>query len=189
MKSYALQRALDLALAIPGLLLALPILGLLVLAISLDSEGNPFFLQTRVGRRGVPFTIIKLRTLHLRHFGIEPGEEPAPYRITRLGHWLRPSRLDELPQLWNVIRGEMAMVGPRPVIPEKLAGYSDIVGRRNSVRPGITGLAQITGNTRLSWPERIALDLVYIERRSLLLDLKIILLTPWALLTGRLACG
>jgi len=179
------KRAFDLVFGGAALLFAAPLIALLMLAVRIDSPGAALFRQIRIGRDGRPFTLVKLRTLHVRYFGIVPGEEaPEAYRITRLGRWLRPSHFDELPQLWNVVRGEMSLVGPRPDIPEQVAVYGARERGRLAARPGMTGLAQISGNTRLSWPERIALDLVYLERWSLALDIRIALLTPWAILRG-----
>lgn len=139
----------------------------------------------RAGRNGKQFTIFKFRTLYLEHFGIVPGEEePEAYRITRLGKYLRRSKLDEIPQLFNVVLGQMSVVGPRPDILEQAANYSTFQRQRLSVKPGLTGITQVSGNTMLSWPDRIRLDLFYIENWSWLLDIRIISYTLFAIVVG-----
>ncbi|KAF0191316.1 MAG: UDP-phosphate glucose phosphotransferase [Gammaproteobacteria bacterium] len=180
------KRIVDLVIAIPLSLMALPLMLLLMLLIRLDSSGSPVFTQTRVGRGGRPFTIYKLRTFHTRSFGIFPDEEIrwGDPRVTRAGHLLRRSKLDELLQLVNILMGDMSLVGPRPDIPCQASAYGDVESRRLALRPGLTGIAQISGNTWLGWSQRIQLDLWYIDNRSLLLDLKILLLTIPVMLRG-----
>lgn len=172
------QRLFDLALAVPLLVLSAPLLGLLVLLIRIDSPGNVIFTQTRVGRVGRLFTLYKLRSFHSHAHGLLPGEvSKDDPRITRVGAFLRSSKLDELPQLVNVLLGHMSLVGPRPDIPIQVAQYDERHRQRLALRPGLTGLAQISGNINLSWPQRIELDRWYVANRSLRLDLAILLHT------------
>ncbi|RMD99424.1 MAG: hypothetical protein D6812_11645 [Deltaproteobacteria bacterium] len=178
-RAYAwIKRGIDLVGALFLLLLTLPLTLLLMLLIPLESRGGPFFRQCRVGREGRPFTLWKFRTMR-------PGSEPTPEeiwqplspddpRITRLGRWLRCTGLDELPQLWNVLLGEMSLVGPRPALPEQVAAYTPEEGERLRVKPGITGLAQIEGRDRIPWERRIEIDRAYVARASLTLDLTIL---------------
>lgn len=181
-----MTRALDIALA--GLLLAVtaPVLALAALAIRLESRGPVFYRQLRVGRDGQPFELWKLRTM-------VPGAESmgagiyvieGDPRITRSGRLLRRFSLDELPNLVNVLRGEMSVVGPRPTVQEQVDRYTNRQRRRLEVRPGITGWAQINGRTSLPWPDRIELDVWYVEHRSLRLDLRILARTARMLATG-----
>jgi len=179
------KRLIDLLIAIPCLLLFTPLILLIAFLVRLASPGNPFFMQTRTGRNRKPFSIFKIRTLYIQHFGIFPGEdEPDNYRITKIGKFLRRSKLDELPQLLNVVLGSMSLVGPRPDIPEQVAMYTPQQSERLLVKPGLTGVTQISGNIFLSWPDRIRLDVWYIRNRSLLLDIKIIALTLVAVFKG-----
>lgn len=179
------KRSMDLLIGLPGLLMMSPLILLMALLVRLDSPGNPFFTQVRVGRNGRHFTIFKMRTLYLQHFGIFPlEEEPKAYCITRLGKYLRWSKLDELPQLLNVVLGHMSIVGPRPDIPEQVAHYTLSQRRRLLVKPGLTGITQISGNTLLSWPDRILLDTWYIQNWSWRLDLRISMLTLAAIVQG-----
>jgi undecaprenyl phosphate N,N'-diacetylbacillosamine 1-phosphate transferase len=173
------QRAFDLAIAVLMLMATLPLMLLLMFLIRLDSPGRALFMQTRTGRAGRPFTLYKLRTFHDHAHGIFPGEEihSDDVRITRLGRFLRRSKLDELPQLLNVLLGDMSLVGPRPDIPIQVERYADEDRQRLDVRPGLTGLAQISGNINLSWPQRIKLDQWYVTHRSLRLDTAILLHT------------
>jgi lipopolysaccharide/colanic/teichoic acid biosynthesis glycosyltransferase len=182
-----MPRALDLLLA--GLLLALaaPLLALAALAIKLESRGPVFYRQRRVGRDGVPFELWKLRTM-------VPGAESmgagiyvleGDSRITRTGRLLRRFSLDELPNLVNVLAGDMAIVGPRPTVQEQVDRYTARQRRRLDVKPGITGWAQVNGRTSLPWPERIELDVWYVEHRSARLDLRILAKTARLLATGR----
>jgi lipopolysaccharide/colanic/teichoic acid biosynthesis glycosyltransferase len=158
---------------------ASPFLVAIAIAIKLDTRGPTFFRQERIGRHGRPFQIVKFRTLV-----DEPAGNPDDYlisasdaRITRVGAFLRRWSLDELPQLWNVLRGDMSIVGPRPTLPYQVEQYDDFQRRRLEVVPGITGWAQIAGRNALSWPERIRLDVWYVDHRSLLLDLRILVAT------------
>jgi lipopolysaccharide/colanic/teichoic acid biosynthesis glycosyltransferase len=182
-----MSRALDVAVAGVLLLLASPLLALSVLAIRLESRGPALYRQRRVGKDGEPFELWKLRTM-------VPGAEAmgagiyvleGDPRITRVGRVLRRFSLDELPNLINVLRGEMALVGPRPTIQEQVDRYTDRQRRRLEVKPGITGWAQVNGRLTLPWPERIELDVWYVENRSLRLDLRILAKTVRMLATGR----
>ena len=173
------KRALDLAIAVPAAVVLSPLLAALAAAVKLESRGPIFFRQERVGRHGRPFEILKLRTLAAE----EPGR-PADYlitagdvRITRVGAFLRRWSLDELPQLWNIVRGDMSVVGPRPTLRYQVDQYTAVQRRRLEVAPGITGWAQIHGRNRLTWPQRIELDVWYVDHRSLGLDLRILLRT------------
>ena len=181
-----MTRPLDVLLA--GLLLVLtsPFLLLAVVAIHLESGGPAIYRQRRVGRHGQPFDLWKLRTMvsgaEAMGAGIYVLEGDA--RITRVGRLLRRLSLDELPNLVNVLKGDMALVGPRPTIQEQVDRYTDRQRRRLEVRPGITGWAQINGRSSLPWPERIELDVWYVDNRSLRLDLRILARTARMLATG-----
>jgi lipopolysaccharide/colanic/teichoic acid biosynthesis glycosyltransferase len=181
-----MNRPLDLALAGVLLVVTAPVMALAALAIKLESRGPVFYRQRRVGKDGRPFELLKLRTM-------VPGAESlgagiyvleGDPRITRVGRLLRRFSLDELPNLVNVLRGELAIVGPRPTVQEQVDRYTERQRRRLEVKPGITGWAQINGRTSLSWPERIELDVWYVEHRSLRLDLRILARTARLLATG-----
>ena len=176
----ASKRILDAAGACILLATLAPVLGLVALCIWLD-DGRPLlFTQTRVGVRGEPFRIFKFRTL--TH---EPADPACPGTHTiRIGDALRRWALDELPQLWNVLRGDMSLVGPRPTLPEQVEQYGPHERRRLRVRPGLTGWAQIHGRNALSWPTRIDLDVWYVRHQGLTLDLYILLHTPLTLVQG-----
>ena len=181
-----MNRALDVALAGTGLLLASPMLAAAAIAIKLEDRGPILYRQTRVGKDGEDFELLKLRTMIVgaetqgAGYAVDRGDS----RITRVGRLLRSTSLDELPQLWNVVRGEMSLIGPRPTLRYQVERYSERQQRRLDVRPGITGWAQIHGRASLSWAERIELDVWYVEHRSPLTDLLILLRTPVALLGG-----
>jgi len=169
-----------------ALVLSSPLLLAAVVAIRLASRGPAFYRQRRVGREGRPFDLWKLRTM-------VPGAEEkgagiyileGDPRITRVGRMLRRMSLDELPNLLNVLKGDMAVVGPRPTIQEQVDRYTERQRRRLEVRPGITGWAQVNGRASLPWPERIELDVWYVDNRSLLLDLRILARTARMLATG-----
>jgi lipopolysaccharide/colanic/teichoic acid biosynthesis glycosyltransferase len=180
------NRVLDAALAALLLAVTAPVLGLAALAIRLESRGPVFYRQRRVGRGGEAFELWKLRTMvpgaEAMGAGIYVIEGDA--RITRVGRLLRRFSLDELPNLVNVLKGDMAIVGPRPTVQEQVDRYTDRQRRRLEVKPGITGWAQINGRTSLPWPERIELDVWYVEHRSLRLDLRILARTARMLATG-----
>jgi lipopolysaccharide/colanic/teichoic acid biosynthesis glycosyltransferase len=169
-------RALDIALSAVGLLLASPFLLVAMLAIRLESPGSPIFTQVRVGRNGEQFKMYKLRTMvaGAEHIGDGLALNEGDPRVTRVGRFLRRTSLDEVPNLLNVLRGEMSVVGPRPTVQVQVAQYTPRQRRRLEVKPGITGYAQINGRATLPWPERIELDIWYIEHRSLRLDLAIL---------------
>ncbi|MGH7444104.1 MAG: sugar transferase [Longimicrobiales bacterium] len=171
-----MKRAIDVLAAVLGLLLLSPVLALTALLVRLGIGAPVLFRQTRPGLHGRPFTIIKFRTL--RHITDEDGELlPDAQRMTRLGAWLRSSSVDELPELWNVLRGDMSLVGPRPLLMEYLARYSPEQARRHEMRPGITGLAQVNGRNGATWDDRLRMDVWYIDNQSLRLDARILLLT------------
>lgn len=171
-----MNRPLDVLLAAAGLTLCSPLLALAALAIKLESRGPVFYRQRRVGLHGRPFELWKLRTMvsgaDTMGDGIYVIEGDT--RITRVGRLLRRFSLDEIPNLVNVLRGEMAIVGPRPTVQEQVDRYTERQLRRLEVKPGITGWAQVNGRTSLPWPERIELDVWYVERRSLRLDFRIL---------------
>ncbi len=182
----AVRRALDLVVAGVGSLVTAPLLALLALAVRLESSGHPIYTQTRVGKDGELFEIYKLRTMvHGAEFtgaglAIQEGDD----RITRIGRFLRRYSLDELPNLWNVLRGEMSIIGPRPTLQVQVDQYTERERGRLAVKPGITGWAQVNGRTSLPWSERIELDLWYVEHRTLALDLEILVRTVRMVVTG-----
>jgi lipopolysaccharide/colanic/teichoic acid biosynthesis glycosyltransferase len=180
------SRVLDLVIGGVGAALTAPVVAVLAVAIRLESRGHPIYTQTRVGRGGELFQIYKLRTMvHGAEFtgaGLAIAEGDA--RITRLGNFLRRYSLDELPNLWNVVRGEMSIVGPRPTLAAQVEQYTERQSGRLAVKPGITGWAQVNGRASLPWPERIELDLWYVEHRSLRLDLQILSRTARMVLGG-----
>ena len=181
-----MNRAVDVALAGTALVVAAPVLGAAALAVKLEDGGPVLYRQTRVGRDGVDFELLKLRTMveNAERLGAGYAVSEGDPRITRAGRILRKLSLDELPQLWNVIRGEMSVIGPRPTLRYQVERYDERQRRRLEVKPGITGWAQIHGRATLPWAERIELDLWYVDNRSARLDLKILLRTPLALFRG-----
>jgi lipopolysaccharide/colanic/teichoic acid biosynthesis glycosyltransferase len=171
-----IRRALDVLGGTLGLILAAPVMGLAMLAIRLESHGHPIYRQRRIGLDGRAFDLLKLRTMvdGAEHIGAGLAINESDPRVTRVGALLRRTSLDELPNLLNVLRGEMSFIGPRPTIPVQVAQYTDRQRGRLAIRPGITGWAQVNGRASLPWSERIELDLYYIEHRSLTLDLRIL---------------
>ena len=168
------------------LLVTSPLLGLAALAVKLEDRGPVFYRQLRVGKDGRDFELLKLRTMVVdaeRQGGGHALDRDDP-RITRAGRVLRRLSIDELPQLWNVLRGEMSLVGPRPTLRYQVDHYDERQRHRLDVRPGLTGWAQVNGRAALPWDERIELDLWYVEHRSTWFDLKILALTPFALFRG-----
>jgi len=165
-----MRRAIDVVVAAGALLVLSPVLVVLAIVVRLRLGSPVLFRQQRSGWHGEEFTIVKLRTMRAERY---PGEPDAD-RTPQIGHVLRKTSLDELPQLWNVLRGDMSLIGPRPTLPEQVAHYTERERGRLAVRPGLTGWAQVNGRNAISWPERIELDLDYIERRSLRLDLEIL---------------
>jgi lipopolysaccharide/colanic/teichoic acid biosynthesis glycosyltransferase len=180
------NRALDVTGASLGLAVASPLLGLAALAIKLEDGGPVLYTQTRVGRDGRDFELLKLRTMvgGAEQIGAGYAVNEGDTRITRVGRLLRRLSLDELPQLWNVVRGDMSLVGPRPTLRYQVERYTPRQLRRLEVKPGITGWAQVHGRASLPWAERIELDVWYVEHRSPSLDLKILAKTPLALFKG-----
>ena len=181
-----MNRVLDAAAAGLGLGLTSPLLAAAAIAIKLDDGGPVFYRQRRVGLNGREFELEKQRTMEVgaEHKGAGFAVNEGDPRITRAGRLLRRLSIDELPQLWNVVRGDMSLVGPRPTLAYHVEGYTPRQRRRLEVRPGITGWAQIQGRASLPWDERIELDVWYVEHRSPWLDLKIIVRTPRALFAG-----
>ena len=166
---------------------AIPIILLMALAIRLESTGNPFFVQTRIGMGGCPFSMWKMRSLFSDKFEILAWDEELTLeddRITKVGRFVRRTKLDELPQLFHVVSGKMSLIGPRPDIPEQVAQYSREQRERLDAKPGVTGIAQVSGNTFLSWPTRIELDRWYLKNASLGLDLRILWQTLAAVWRG-----
>jgi lipopolysaccharide/colanic/teichoic acid biosynthesis glycosyltransferase len=181
------RRALDLVIAGAVSAVTAPVVALLTLAVRLESPGHPIYTQTRVGKDGALFEIYKLRTMvHGAEFtgaglAIQEGDD----RITRLGRFLRRYSLDELPNLWNVLRGEMSIIGPRPTLQVQVDQYTERERGRLAVKPGITGWAQVNGRASLPWSERIELDLWYVEHRTLALDFEILVRTVRMVVTGQ----
>jgi lipopolysaccharide/colanic/teichoic acid biosynthesis glycosyltransferase len=173
------RRVFDIVVAGSALLAASPVLLAAIVAIRLESRGGAFYRQRRVGKDGRAFDVLKLRTMvtGAEHMGAGLAVSEGDTRITRVGRLLRRTSLDELPNLVNVLRGDMAIVGPRPTVPVQVDRYTERQRGRLAVKPGITGWAQVNGRTELPWDERIELDLWYIEHRSWRLDLRILLLT------------
>ncbi len=170
------KRLLDIVVAWAGLVLFLPMIAVTALAVRAGLGTPVLFRQVRPGLREQPFTLLKFRTMR-NDTGPVGRPLPDSERMTRLGRFLRSTSLDELPTLWNVLRGDMSLVGPRPLLMEYLPLYNEEQRRRHEVRPGITGLAQARGRNALSWQEKFALDIEYVENQSLALDLKILALT------------
>jgi lipopolysaccharide/colanic/teichoic acid biosynthesis glycosyltransferase len=181
-----IRRTFDLLVGGIGSALSAPLVGLLALGVRLESPGDPIYRQTRVGRDGELFEIYKLRTMvnGAEHHGAGLAISAGDSRITRLGRLLRRTSLDELPNLWNVARGEMSVVGPRPTLQGQVDAYSPRQRGRLAVKPGITGWAQVNGRASLPWPERIELDLWYVEHRSLALDVEILKRTVRSVIGG-----
>jgi len=181
-----IRRTIDVVLGCVALVCATPAIAAAALAIRLESRGDPIYRQRRVGKDGAPFDLLKLRTMVDGAESIGAGlavNENDP-RITRVGALLRRTSLDELPNLLNVVRGDMSFIGPRPTIPVQVAQYTERQRGRLAIRPGITGWAQVNGRTALPWSERIELDLYYIEHRSSALDLRILWRTVAIVLGG-----
>lgn len=171
-----MKRLLDIMLASFGLIVLAPIIAIVAVCIHRKLGSPVIFSQVRPGLYGVPFKMVKFRTM-LDAFDVDGNLLPDSQRMTSFGSFLRSSSLDELPELWNVLKGDMSLVGPRPLLIEYLPLYSPEQYRRHEVRPGVTGWAQINGRNALSWDEKFKLDIWYVDNRSFFLDLKIILLT------------
>ncbi len=181
-----MHRALDVVLAGAGLTLSSPLLALAAVAVKLEDGGPVLYRQTRVGKDGSDFELLKLRTMVVgaERIGAGWAVNRGDARITKVGRVLRRLSLDELPQLWNVVRGDMSLIGPRPTLRYQVEQYDERQRRRLDVKPGITGWAQIHGRASLPWAERIELDVWYVEHRDPKTDLLILLRTPLALLGG-----
>ncbi len=181
-----MNRALDIVLAGTGLVVASPILAAAAIATKLQDGGPVFYRQTRVGKDGRDFDVMKMRTMVVgaetlgSGFAVDQGDT----RITRVGRFLRRTSIDELPQLWNILRGDMSVIGPRPTLQYQVEQYDERQRRRLEVRPGLTGWAQVNGRASLPWSERIELDVWYVDHRSPRVDLEILLRTPLALFRG-----
>jgi lipopolysaccharide/colanic/teichoic acid biosynthesis glycosyltransferase len=181
-----MNRAADVAIAGLGLAVTGPLLGLAALAITLEDGGPVLYRQTRVGLDGADFELLKLRTMVVgaetqgAGFAVDRGDP----RITRIGRMLRRLSIDELPQLWNVLRGDMSVIGPRPTLRYQVDQYTPRQRRRLEVKPGVTGWAQIQGRAGLPWADRIELDVWYVDHRSARLDVAILARTPLALFSG-----
>jgi lipopolysaccharide/colanic/teichoic acid biosynthesis glycosyltransferase len=180
------KRALDVALSGGALLVAAPVVALAAAAVRLESHGHPIYRQPRVGKDGHDFEVIKLRTMvsGAEHIGAGMAVDEGDARITRVGALLRRTSVDELPNLLNVLRGEMSLVGPRPTLRKQVDAYTDRQRQRLAVRPGLGGWAQVNGRASLPWPERIELDIWYLEHASLRLDLRILYLSARMAITG-----
>ncbi|HEY7611608.1 MAG TPA: sugar transferase [Gemmatimonadales bacterium] len=175
-----MKRALDVVVSLAALVVSSPVIAVVALTVLIATGRPVLFRQQRPGLRGRPFTLYKFRTMR----PVDPGASGVGDvdRLTRVGAWLRSTSLDELPELWNVLRGDMSLVGPRPLLMEYLPLYSPEQARRHEVRPGITGWAQVNGRNAISWEEKFRLDVWYVDHHSLGLDLKILLLTLWKVL-------
>jgi len=182
----ALNRVADVLVAGTGLALASPFLGLAMLATKLEGGGPVLYRQTRVGKDGEDFEVLKLRSMVVgaENLGAGYAVDEGDARITRVGRVLRRTSIDELPQLWNVVRGDMSIIGPRPTLRYQVEQYDEDQRRRLDVRPGLTGWAQVHGRASLPWAERIELDVWYVDHRSPRVDLEILLRTPLALFRG-----
>jgi lipopolysaccharide/colanic/teichoic acid biosynthesis glycosyltransferase len=181
-----MNRAADIAFAGVSLVLVSPLLGLAALATKLESGGPILYRQTRVGRHGEDFEVLKLRTMVVgaEMLGAGYAIDQGDARITRVGRILRRTSIDELPQLWNIVRGDMSVIGPRPTLRYQVEQYDERQQRRLEIRPGLTGWAQVQGRASLPWADRIELDVWYVDNRSPRIDLEILLRTPLALFRG-----
>jgi lipopolysaccharide/colanic/teichoic acid biosynthesis glycosyltransferase len=185
-EGHEVNRALDVLVAGAGLVVTSPFLAAAAIATKLGRRGPVLYRQTRVGKDGVDFELLKLRTMVVgaekigAGFAVDRGDP----RITRVGRILRRTSIDELPQLWNVLRGDMSVIGPRPTLRYQVEQYDEHQRRRLDIRPGLTGWAQVQGRASLPWAERIELDVWYVQNRSPKVDLEILLRTPLALFRG-----
>lgn len=170
------KRVFDFILALTGLLIISPVFIVFFIALAIANEGKPFFFQKRPGKNGKIFTIIKFKTMNDKTDS-EGNLLPDAERLTAVGSFVRKTSIDEIPQLINVLKGDMGLIGPRPLLVQYLPLYNDHQARRHEVRPGITGWAQINGRNAISWEEKFNLDVWYVDHVSFILDLKIIFLT------------
>ncbi len=178
------KRLLDLSVSVPALLAVAPLFTVIATAIKLTSRGPVFFVQERLGRDGRTFRTFKFRTMIDRQRTSHPEIFGKTDEVTAVGFWLRRFKLDELPQLWNIVNGDMSLVGPRPALPVQLAEYTELARQRLMVRPGLTGLAQVHGNIFLSWPERWVYDAEYVAGVSFALDAWIVARTVAVVVLG-----
>ncbi len=177
----SVKRGLDIAVAVVALIAFAPILLITALVVRVTLGPPVLFRQTRPGRHGEPFTILKFRTMRAAQGPYDTGDDAA--RLTTIGRWLRSLSLDELPELLNVLRGDMSVVGPRPLLMQYLDRYTPEQARRHEVKPGITGWAQVNGRNALSWDDKFRLDVWYVDHGSLLLDARILAMTAWKLVS------
>ena len=173
-----MKRLVDIVLALLGLLVLAPVILFVAMAIRRRLGSPVIFSQVRPGLHGKPFKMVKFRTMR-DAFDADGNPLPDAQRMTPFGKFLRASSLDELPELWNVLKGDMSLVGPRPLLMEYLPLYSPEQYRRHEVRPGISGWAQVNGRNALSWEDKFDLDVWYVDNRSILLDIRILFLTVW----------
>lgn len=178
------KRLMDLALTIPGLVLLSPVMLIVATAVAVSLGRPVLFIQVRPGLHGKPFRMYKFRTMR-EAYDSSGAPLSDDQRLTALGRFLRSTSLDELPELWNVLKGEMSLVGPRPLLMEYLDLYTPEQARRHLMPPGITGWAQVNGRNALTWEEKFALDSWYVDNWTLWLDVKILCMTAWAVLTRR----
>lgn len=180
MRYAPFKRSMDLALTVPAFVVSLPIQAAAAVAIRTTMGSPVFFRQTRPGLHGEPFEMVKFRTMH--HVDAARGRVTDAQRMTKVGSFLRSTSIDELPTLWNILKSDMSIVGPRPLLMKYLPLYSPYQARRHEAKPGLTGLAQASGRNSLSWEERFALDVEYVDNQSLTLDVRIIARTIGAVL-------
>lgn len=177
MKPYLIiKRFFDFSAALVNIIIVSPLLLTLIIILAFSNNGKPFFYQTRTGKNGKLFTIIKLKTMNDKKDS-EGNLLPVVYRITKIGDFCRKYSLDEIPQLFNILKGDMSLVGPRPLLPNYLPLYNERQFRRHEVTPGITGWAQVNGRNTISWEEKFEHDIYYVDNQSFLLDLRIIFKT------------
>lgn len=180
MRYAPVKRALDLVLTVPAFVASLPVQAAAAVAIHATMGSPVFFRQTRPGLHGEPFEMVKFRTMHL--VDEASGRVTDEQRMTAVGSFLRSTSIDELPTLWNILKGDMSLVGPRPLLMKYLPLYSPAQARRHEAKPGLTGLAQASGRNALSWEDRFSLDVEYVDNQSFGLDLRIIAQTVGAVL-------
>ncbi|MDB5136337.1 MAG: putative glycosyltransferase [Mucilaginibacter sp.] len=180
---WVIKRAIDFLFSAMLLVFLMPVILIIATLIFSESRGNPIFSQKRVGKNGKLFTIYKIRTLYRHHFGLFQ-DQPDPYRVTPIGKYLRRSKLDELPQLFNILLGDMSFVGPRPFIPFEFDFDENLRTGRVLIKPGLTGVAQVSGNTKLGKSNIAWMDIWYVKNYSLGLDIKILIFTLTAIVKG-----
>jgi lipopolysaccharide/colanic/teichoic acid biosynthesis glycosyltransferase len=179
------KRIFDIIVAVTGLIVLSPLFVAISIVLLFLHHGNPFFCQQRPGLNGQIFTLFKFRTFNIPCTGILDSDYPE---ISLIGKFLRKTSLDEIPQLWNIVRGEMSIVGPRPLLVEYLPLYNERQNLRHQVLPGITGLAQVNGRNLLTWEEKFEFDILYVQNQSLRMDIEILLLTIKSVVVSRKAC-